>query len=175
MRWSQSEANFMNDATDGPKLIRPSATVRDSFLAGERETAVIEHAPTQWLDRAADDFDEFIRKRCAVLMEWDVPGTVFWYVNGTTYLGSLVIRHALTPFLLEAGGHVGYHVVAPWRRQGHATRMLHAGLDECRHLGLTRVLLTCAVGNEWSRRTIVANGGVPDGQGRGEDRFWIDL
>jgi predicted acetyltransferase len=76
---------------------------------------------------------------------------------------------------LEAGGHVGYHIAAPWRGQGHSTRMLRAGLDECRRLGLVRVLLTCEAGNERSRRTILANGGVADGQGRGDDRFWIDL
>ena len=69
------------------------------------------------------------------------------------------------------GGHIGYHVVAPWRRQGHATRMLAAGLAQCRDLGLARVLLTCTADNEPSRRVILANGGIPDGQTAGEDRF----
>jgi predicted acetyltransferase len=66
-------------------------------------------------------------------------------------------------------------VVAPWRRQGHATRMLAAGLAHCRELRLDRVLLTCAADNEPSRRVILANGGVPAGQAGGEDRFWINL
>lgn len=57
----------------------------------------------------------------------------------------------------------------------HATRMLAAGLAQCRDLGLARVLLTCAADNEPSRRVILANGGVPDGQQDGEDRFWISL
>ena len=85
------------------------------------------------------------------------------------------MRHELTPALAEVGGHVGYHVVAPWRRQGHATRMLAAGLAECRALGLDRVLLTCQADNEPSRRVILANGGIPAGQAAGEDRFWITL
>lgn len=51
--------------------------------------------------------------------------------------------------------------------------MLAAGLDECRRLGLDRVLLTCDEDNEPSRRVILANGGIPDGNTRGEDRFWI--
>ena len=34
----------------------------------------------------------------------------------------------------------------------HATRMLAAGLAQCRDLGLARVLLTCAADNEPSRR-----------------------
>jgi predicted acetyltransferase len=90
-------------------------------------------------------------------------------------LGTLVIRHRLTPELAEAGGHVGYHIVPAWRRRGHATRMLAAGLVECRSLGLSRVLLTCDIDNEASHRVILANGGVPDGRARGEDRFWITL
>jgi predicted acetyltransferase len=40
---------------------------------------------------------------------------------------------------------------------------------------LDRMLLTCAIDNEPSHRVILANGGVPDGQAGGEDRFWISL
>ena len=56
-------------------------------------------------------------------------------------------------------------------RQG----VLAAGLVECRRLGISRVLLTCDPGNEPSRKVILANGGEPDGQTAGEDRFWIRL
>jgi predicted acetyltransferase len=70
---------------------------------------------------------------------------------------------------------VGYSVAAAWRRQGHATVMLAGGLAECRRLGLDRVLITCGPGNIASRKVILANGGVPDGQSEGEDRFWITL
>jgi predicted acetyltransferase len=100
---------------------------------------------------------------------------MFWYVSGEHYLGTLIVRHQLTPELAEVGGHVGYHIVGSWQRQGHATRMLGAGLVECRRLGLDRVLLTCARDNEPSRRVILANGGVPDGHRQDEDRFWISL
>jgi predicted acetyltransferase len=132
-------------------------------------------APTQWLEAASEDFAGFVAARRGVGVRWGVPSTVFWYVSGEYYLGTLVIRHQLTPELAETGGHIGFHVVAPWRRQGHATRMLTAGLEQCRPLGLYRVLLTCAADNEPSRRVILANGGVPDGQAGGEDRFWINL
>jgi predicted acetyltransferase len=50
-----------------------------------------------------------------------------------------------------------------------------AGLVECRRLGVGRVLLTCDADNEASRRVILSNGGVPDGQRQGEDRFWISF
>jgi predicted acetyltransferase len=53
--------------------------------------------------------------------------------------------------------------------------MLGTGLVECRRLGIDRVLLTYAPDNEPSRKVILANGGVPDSQRQGEDRFWISL
>ena len=120
-------------------------------------------------------FAGFVAARRGAMIRWGVPSTVFWYVSGEYYLGTLVVRHQLTPELAEMGGHIGYHVVAPWRRQGHATRMLGRRAGASRGLGLDRVLVTCATDNEPSRRVILANGGVPADSGTGEDRFWISL
>jgi predicted acetyltransferase len=160
---------------EAPRLVWPTATVRTSYLVGEQADCLARGTPTEWLGPASDDFDEFVAARRSVRTRWGVPSTVFWYVSGEYYLGTLVVRHRLTPELAEAGGHIGYHVVAPWRRQGHATQMLAAGLVECRRLGIDHVLLTCDADNEPSRRVILSNGGVPDGRMRGEDRFWISL
>jgi len=165
----------MPELIEPPQLASPTVAVRESYLAGERADCLLRGTPTDWLGPAADDFDDFVAGRHGVRTRWGVPSTIFWYVSGEHYLGTLVIRHRLTPALAQVGGHVGYHVVAPWRRQGHATRMLAAGLVECTRLGLSRVLLTCAADNEASHRVILANGGVPDGRIRGEDRFWITL
>jgi predicted acetyltransferase len=158
-----------------PQLVWPTEDVRVSYLVGEQADCLLRGTPTEWLEAASKDFAAFVGVRRGVQIRWGVPSTVFWYVSGEYYLGTLVIRHQLTAELAEVGGHIGYHVVAPWRRQGHATRMLAAGLAQCRKLGLDRVLLTCDVDNEPSRRVILANGGVPDGQAIGEDRFWISL
>jgi predicted acetyltransferase len=160
---------------EAPRLMWPTAAVRTSYLVGEQADCLLKGNPTEWLGPASEDFDEFVAKQRGVQTRWGVPSTFFWYVAGEYYLGTLVLRHELTPDLAEVGGHIGYHVVAPWRRQGHATRMLAAGLAECRRLGLDRVLLTCDVDNEPSRRVILANGGVADGQKQGEDRFWINI
>lgn len=157
------------------RLIPPTAAVRESYLAGERAEAKARGEPADWLEPAVKDFPAFVTQRRGLRTRWHVPTTVYWYVSGEHYLGTLVIRHLLTPELTDVGGHIGYHIVPPWRRQGHGTRMLAAGLAECRRLGLTRVLLTCAVDNEPSRRVILANGGVPDSRRHGEDRYWITL
>ncbi len=165
----------MDDLVEPARLVWPTSEVRESYLDGERADCVLRGAATGWVSAAGEDFDDYVKRRRGVRTRWDVPSTLFWYVSGEHYIGTLVIRHRLTPELAEVGGHVGYHVVAPWRRQGHATRMLAAGLVECRRLGLDRVLLTCAAGNEPSRRVILANGGVADARARGEERFWITV
>ncbi len=165
----------MTNLLERAQLVWPTPTVRESYLAGERADCIARGGATDWLDAAAQDFNAFVARQRGVQIRWQVPSTLFWYVSGAHYFGTLVIRHRLTAELADAGGHIGYHIVAHWQRQGHATRMLAAGLVECRRLGLDRVLLTCAPDNEPSRRVILANGGIPDGQRQGEDRFWITL
>lgn len=83
------------------------------------------------------------------------------------------MRHELTPWLLEVGGHIGYDVRRSRRRQGHATRMLAAVLPEAARLGIDRALLTCDADNVASRRVIESNGGVLEDR-RGEKlRYWV--
>jgi predicted acetyltransferase len=161
--------------SEPPRLRPPTTAVRDSWLAAERAGCAMTGSSTELLDRATADFSQFVAERHGVLHWWGVPTTMFWYVSGQHYLGELVIRHELTPALAQSGGHVGYEVSPLWRRRGHATRMLAAGLAECRRLAIGRVLLTCDSDNEPSRRVILANGGIPDGQAGGEDRFWITV
>jgi predicted acetyltransferase len=102
-----------------------------------------------------------------------VPSTTLWYVQGDAYLGRLVIRHRLTPSLLEEGGHIGYDVRPTVRRRGHATAMLHAALPVAQGLGIDPVLVTCDTDNEPSRKVIVSAGGVLEDQRKGKLRFWV--
>lgn len=155
--------------------MEPTTTVKISYLTGEQADCLLRGTPTDWLGPASEDFDGFVAERVGVRTRWDVPSTAYWYISGEHYIGSLVIRHHLTPALEEAGGHIGYHVVAPWRRQGHATAMLTGALVECRAMGLERVLLTTAPDNEPSKKVIRANGGRYAGLRGAEDHFWIDL
>jgi predicted acetyltransferase len=102
-----------------------------------------------------------------------VPATFLWWVEGDAYLGRLSIRHSLTQWLLDYGGHIGYVVRPSARRQGHATAMLAAALPIAAGLGIDPVLVTCDYHNLASRLVIEANGGVFEDQ-RGEKlRYWI--
>jgi predicted acetyltransferase len=91
----------------------------------------------------------------------------------TTYLGTVIIRHHLTPALEREGGHLSYHVMPGHRRRGYATQMLAQALVVCQQLGLRQVLVTCAVDNLGSCRVIEANGGVLDRIVDGEARYWL--
>jgi predicted acetyltransferase len=144
-----------------PALREPSEHVRLSYLVGEQADRRSRGEDTEWLAKASTDFAGHVRRFQGVQMRWGVPSTVYWYCAGEYYLGTLVLRHELTPDLAEAGGHIGYHVVLPWQRQGHATRMLAEGLARGRDLGLDRVLLTCDRENEASRQVTSATGACP--------------
>jgi predicted acetyltransferase len=142
-----------------PRLIPPTTSVRASYLQGETETGIEEGVPTAWLQEAAADFPGFVARRRAARELWGVPVTELWFVDGSDYLGTVIIRHRLTPALAREGGHIGYHVVPRSRRRGHATQMLAQARTACRRLGLTELLITCDEHNLSSRRVIEANGG----------------
>ncbi|MGI9008917.1 MAG: GNAT family N-acetyltransferase [Streptosporangiaceae bacterium] len=156
------------------RLDRPAAAVRASYLAGMRAICAEDGTSAAWLDEASEDFGRFAAGRAALHRMWEVPVTELWYTRESDYLGTVVIRHKLTPPLLHDGGNIGYHVVPGHRRQGHATAMLAAACNRCRDSGMSRVLLTCQPENLASRRVIEANGGVLDSA---DDllRYWIAL
>ncbi|MBZ5738459.1 GNAT family N-acetyltransferase [Nocardioides mangrovi] len=104
--------------------------------------------------------------------------TYFWMTDGDgptrEVVGFLALRHALTPWLLEEGGHIGYAVRPARRREGHAGRALALAVGEAGALGLDRVLVTCDDDNVGSRRTIEAGGGVYEDTRNHKLRYWID-
>lgn len=104
-----------------------------------------------------------------------VHSSNYWIVDGDEFLGYLAVRHALTPYLLEEGGHIGYSVRPSRRREGHATRAFRLALDEARSLGLERALVTCDHDNLPSRLTIEHAGGVLEDRRGDKLRYWFDL
>ena len=103
-----------------------------------------------------------------------VPCTYLWIVDGGTFLGSLAIRHELTEYLLNEGGHIGYSVRPSARRRGHAAQALADALPIALELGIPRVLVTCSEDNTGSRATIEKNGGTYEDSRNGKRRYWIN-
>jgi predicted acetyltransferase len=102
-----------------------------------------------------------------------VTGTYLWMVVGDDVVGRISLRHALTPWLLEVAGHVGYAVRPSARRRGHATRALALVLPVAAERGMQSVLVTCDDTNLASRKVIEANGGVLEDNRNGKLRFWV--
>jgi predicted acetyltransferase len=167
---------FFSNVAVVPRLVTPTTAVRDSFVEAARDLR-----DEGWLagfpvEDVAADFDGYVRRVLDEKEGWGVPISTLWYIDGSTYLGTVLIRHRLTPELSRHGGHIGYHIAPRHRRQGHATAMLAAAVAYCRDtLGLTRLLVTCADTNTASRRVIESNGGVLENVVGGERRYWIRL
>lgn len=94
-------------------------------------------------------------------------------------VGAVNIRHYLNESLLLDGGHIGDGVRPSMRRKGVATKMIALALEECKKLGIYKVLMVCDKDNIGSAKSIINNGGVlenePVVEGVPQQRYWIDL
>jgi Predicted acetyltransferase len=112
-----------------------------------------------------------------------VPSEQFVFLRERDHkiVGMIQFRHEFNDFLREFGGNIGYSVCPDERRKGYAKRMLTECLKVCRAFGLDRVLVTCLVENEASRKTILSCGGIYDKTVYCErdnvnlERYWIAL
>jgi len=71
--------------------------VRVSYLTGEQADCLLRDIDTGWLGPASEDFDGYLTERQSVALRWGVLTSIFWYVAGEHYIGTLVLRHGLTP------------------------------------------------------------------------------
>jgi predicted acetyltransferase len=173
------------------KLISPTTELRAAWLASRDEWGIGGHQPGSGL-RPSDDLDSpagFGEWVARLRREGDesLPppaGLVhagYWWIVGPedTVLGAISLRYALTDFLLQAGGHIGYSVRPSARGRGVASWALAEVLDTARRRRLDSVLITCDEDNAGSARVIEKHGGVledvrdtPIGR---KQRYWIRL
>lgn len=118
----------------------------------------------------------------------DSPGSEEWVPDSTyfcldeernIFVGAVNIRHYLNESLLFDGGHIGDGVRPSERRKGIGTKMIALALEECKNLGIYKVLMVCNKSNVASAKTIINNGGVLENEinvnGVIEQRYWIEL
>jgi predicted acetyltransferase len=167
------------------ELVRPSADLYDAWwelvddFAGatihgsgyhHRDRAVLadRHAFTEWVDwlgRQEHPDESLPPER--------VASSYRWVVEDGRVVGTIAIRHALTPSLVAEGGHIGYAVRPAARRRGVATAALAQGLRVAARRGIDPVLVTCDRTNVASARTIAACGGVLEDSRDGVLRHWV--
>lgn len=167
------------------KLIRPHIDFLDSYAEAIREDLQLRPEAERIFSDAGEILQKSYNYEHGVhLPPGHVRATTFWLVDGGRLIGEINVRHELTPFLLQYGGHIGYEIRASECRKGYGTQMLSMVLPYCRDvLGLSRVLITCDDDNVGSQKVIESNGGrlenkVVNELDRGTvvtRRYWIEL
>ena len=110
-----------------------------------------------------------------------VPDSTFFCIDEerNVIVGAVNIRHYLNDHLLAHGGHIGDGIRPSERSKGYATKMIGLALEECKKLGIKKVLMVCDKNNVGSAKSIVKSGGIleneQDVDGKIEQRYWIDL
>lgn len=113
--------------------------------------------------------------------EGRVPDTTLFCLDKdkNIFVGAVNIRHYLNEGLLATGGHIGDGIRPSERRKGYGTAMLALALEECKKLGIQKVLVTCNKDNIGSAKCIQKNGGILENEVPEDDhltqRYWINL
>ena len=127
------------------------------------------------------DFENYVQNLEVIdTSEGLVPDSTFFCLDTDRdmVVGAVNIRHYLNEGLLLNGGHIGDGVRPSERRKGIATKMIGLALEECKKLGIERVLMVCDKDNVGSAKSIMNNGGVLENEvvvdGVVEQRYWIE-
>lgn len=141
------------------------------------------HSPWAIFKNDYHDFDYYLENLeiKEATEDGKVPDTTLFCLDKdrNIFVGAVNIRHYLNEGLLRSGGHIGDGIRPSERRKGYATAMIALALDECRKLGIDRVLICCDKDNIGSAKSIINNGGILENEveedGHLEQRYWIPL
>jgi predicted acetyltransferase len=168
------------------KLVKPSKKYelqvmeyRNEFISNGEDLA-----GTSYL-RQYEDYEEWLKfvrdNELEETKHSEVAASVLLAIreDDDRLIGFTNIRHDLNDYLFNYGGHIGYSVRKEERRKGYATEILKQTLEECRRIGVTRVLLTCDKSNIASCKVIQANNGELENEvmndGELIQRYWINF
>ena len=136
--------------------------------------------------RGFDSYDEWLvdidLNSCEETVEEGlVPATNYLAIReeDSKLVGIIEVRHRLSDYLLQFGGHVAYCVLKSERQKGYAKMMVKMAIEEAKDIGLDRLLVCCYKDNIASAKTILANGGVLENEviedGDLVQRYWIEV
>lgn len=109
------------------------------------------------------------------------PWSAYWAFDrhNSNLMGICSVRHSLSPWMAEYGGHIGYRVRPTMRRQGLGTEILALALHKASMFGINPALIVCEPTNLDSIGVIQNNGGIFERQvsvdGVLRNRYWISI
>lgn len=147
------------------RLVKPGRKYEKAFRTALKEFGTTEKERWFNTDKLALGFPAYIsfyrdQERGVRMPKGYVPATMYFLMDGSTFIGRVQIRHRLNAFLRSEGGHIGYVIRPSKRKKGYGKEILRLALLKTKRLEMKKVLVTCDEGNEGSRKIIEANGGV---------------
>lgn len=135
------------------------AMVDEFRAAGEHrfvnEDVLVQHGFAAYLD--------WLARGARGELDGLAPWQALWAVDEDgRLLGVASLRHPLTPWMTEFGGHIGYRVRPTERRRGIGTRVLALALARAAALGVAEAIVVCEPDNAGSIGVLHANGAVLD-------------
>ena len=85
---------------------------------------------------------------------WPASLYLTYRLSDNKLVGMIQIRHILTEYLFNYGGHIGDCVRPSERGKGYGTEQIGLALEKCRELGMDKVLITCDSTNIASSKVI---------------------
>jgi predicted acetyltransferase len=131
-----------------------------------------------------DNFEEWLELVLSIekdKLRNGVHASTFFSVRKTDnkIIGSVQLRHFLTPELENHGGHIGYGIRPSERRKGYGKQQLLLALDEASKLNIPKVMITCYKDNFRSAKTAISCGGKLTCEniyeGKAQQIYWIEL
>ena len=170
------------------KLIKGSYRYKEPIIDMLKEwkeyndTHDVNGSPWAIFKNGYDDFDFYLSNlETSEPKDGWVPDSTFFCFDEQRdiMVGAVNIRHCLNDHLLLCGGHIGDGIRPSERRKGYATQMIGLALEECRKIGIKKVLMVCDKDNIGSAKSIIRNGGILENEvienGKIKQRYWIDL
>ncbi|MFZ5354856.1 MAG: GNAT family N-acetyltransferase [Bacillota bacterium] len=131
-----------------------------------------------------DNFNEWLEVALSIekdKLRNNVHASTFFSMrkSDNKIIGSIQLRHSLTPELEQHGGHIGYGIRPSERKKGYGKQQLSLVLDVARQMGILKVLITCDKENIASAKTAISCGGRLAGENIYDNKpqliYWIDL
>ena len=166
------------------KLVKLSEQYKDQLFEMMDEWTAADEKIVPYAIRKNDYHDfKYYLDNLEIKEEIDgkVPDTTLFCLDldRNIFVGAVNIRHYLNEAMLLNGGHIGDGIRPSERRKGYATKMIGLALEECKKMGIDKVLMVCNKNNVGSAKSIINNGGVLENEvvvdGVTEQRYWIDL